>query len=122
MKGYNPPEYAYVDEMMCKAMFWNLVSKAKYLYTPILEGEGNTTLRRNQVLMANIKLDNISENNKLPKGCNKKKRKELGALRIIKEDTDKLIEEIRRRDQFDEEFDINSNKTMTYTNEVEETG
>ena len=33
-----------------------------------------------------------------------------------------MIEEIRRRDQFDEEFDINSNETMTYTNEVQETG
>ena len=31
-----------------------------------------------------------------------------------------MIEEIRRRDQFDEEFDINSNEPMTYTNEVEE--
>ena len=122
MKEYNPPEYAYAGEMVRKARFWNPVNKAKYWYISMPEGEGNTTLRRNQVLMANIKLDNISENNKLPKGCNKKKRKELGALRIIKEDTDKLIEEIRRRDQFDEEFDINSNETMTYTNEVEVTG
>ena len=42
-------------------------------------------------------------------------------LRIREEDIDELIEEIRRRDQFDEEFYINSNETMTYTNEVEET-
>ena len=32
-----------------------------------------------------------------------------------------MIEEIRRRDQFDEEFDINSNETMTYTDELEKT-
>ena len=32
-----------------------------------------------------------------------------------------MIVEIRRRDQFDDELDINNNETMTYTNEVEET-
>ena len=29
--------------------------------------------------------------------------------------------EIRSRDQFDEEFDINSNEKITYINEIEET-
>ena len=97
------------------------MSKAKYRYTPILKGEGDTTLRMKQVLMVDIKLENISENNKLAKGCNNKKGKQLEALRIRKEDIDELIGEIRRRDQFDEESDININETMTYTNEVEET-
>ena len=32
-----------------------------------------------------------------------------------------MIVEIRRRDQFDDELDINNNERMTYTNEVEET-
>ena len=85
------------------------------------EGEDDTTLRTKQVLMADIKLKKISENNKLPKGFNKKKEKELGALRIRDENIDELIEEIRRKDQFDEDFDINSNEIMTYTNEVEDT-
>ena len=74
-KGYNPPEYTYTSEMVYKARFWNPVSKAKYRYTPIPKGEGDTTLRMKQVLMVDIKLENISENNKLPKRCNKKKRK-----------------------------------------------
>ena len=120
MKGHNPPEYAYAGEMMCKARFWNLVSKAKYWYTPMPKGEGDTPLTMKQVLMADIKLEEILENNKLPKECNKKKEKELGMLRIREEDIDELIEEIRRREQFNEEFDINSNETMSYTNEVEE--
>ena len=85
------------------------------------KGEGDTTLRMKQVLMVDIKLENISENNKLAKGYNNKKGKQLEALRIRKEDIDELIGEIRRRDQFDEESDINSNETMTYTNEIEET-
>ena len=84
------------------------------------EGESDITLRMKQVLMADNKLDDFSENNRLPKGCNKIKGNELGALRIREEDIDELINEIRRRDQFDEEFDINKNEIMTYTNEVEE--
>ena len=74
------------------------MSKENYWYTLILEGEGDTTLRMKQILMVDIKLEEISENNKLPKGCNKKKGKELGGLRIREEDIDELIEEIRRRD------------------------
>ena len=42
-------------------------------------------------------------------------------LRIKEEDIDELIEEVRRRDLFDEEFDINNiNETVTYTNELKE--
>ena len=82
----------------------------------MLEGEGDTTLRMKQILMADIKLIEILENNRLPKGYDKKKAKELGVLRIRKENTDELIEEIRRRGQFNKEFDINSNETMTYIN------
>ena len=71
--------------------------------------------------MVNFTLVDILDYNKLPKGYNKKKVKDLGALRIKEEDIDDLIEEIRRSDHFDEEFDINNNETMTYTNEVENT-
>ena len=48
--------------------------------------------------MVNIKLVDISNNNKLPKGCNKKRVNDI--------DIDELIEAIRRRDQFDGQFDI----------------
>ena len=54
MKGCNPPAYEYASEMMCEAIFMNPTSKSKYLYTLILEGD--TILRMNQVLMANIQL------------------------------------------------------------------
>ena len=36
----------------------------------MLEGECDTTLRMKQVLIADIKLEEISENNKLPKKKN----------------------------------------------------
>ena len=38
------------------------MSKAKYWYTPLSEGEGNTALKMKQVLMADIKLEETSEN------------------------------------------------------------
>ena len=47
-----------------------------------IQWEGDTVLRIKQVLMADIKLVEISDNNKLPKGCNKKRAKDLGVLRI----------------------------------------
>ena len=79
-------------------MFWNPVSKAKYWYTSMPEGDGDTILRIKHFLMVNIKLVEISNNNKLPKGCNKK--------RVNDKDIDELIETIRRRVQFDEQLDI----------------
>ena len=68
------------------------MSKAKYWYTPIPKWEGDKILRMKQVWMVDIKLEEISGNNKLPKECNKKKGKELGALRIWEEGIDELIE------------------------------
>ena len=68
MKGYNSSEYAYTSEMVCKTRFWDPVIKAKYWYTPITEGEGDTILKMKQVLMTDIKLEKISEYIKLSKG------------------------------------------------------
>jgi len=81
IKGFNPPDYAYTGEIVCETRFWNPASKAKCWYTPIPEGEGDTTLRMKQVLMVNIKLVDISDNNKLPKGYNKKKDKRFRSVK-----------------------------------------
>ena len=75
MKGCNPPEYSYAGEIVCEAKFQNLVSKTKYWHIPIPEGESDTKSRMKKSLMADIKLVDISDDNKLPKGCNKKKVK-----------------------------------------------
>ena len=86
-------------------------------------GEGQTILRMKQELMADIQLMDITEENKLPKGCNKtkskSKSKELGELSIVEEGIYELVKVIRRRDQFDEEFNININERMNYNNETE---
>ena len=61
-----------------------------------------------------------TKDNKLLRGCNKRKTEELGALRIREEDIDELLEEIRRKYQFDEEIDIDNDEKITNTNEVDE--
>ena len=61
-----------------------------------------------------------TKDNKLLRGCNKRKTEELGALRIREEDIDELLEEIRRKYQFDEEIDIYNDEKITNTNEVDE--
>jgi len=116
VKRYNSPEYAYTGEMVCQARFWNTVDKEKYWHTSMIKGEGETSLRTKQVLMVDIELIMITNDNKLPKGYNKRKTEELGAVRIREEDIDELLENIRRRDQFDEEFDIDSDEKITDTN------
>ena len=45
---------------------------------------------------------------------------ELGTVRIREEDIEELLEEIRGRDQFDEEFDIDNDEKITDTKEVDE--
>ena len=59
-----------MGEMMYKARYCNPVIKAKYWYTSMPEVESDTTLRMKQVFMVDIKSEEISENNKLPKGYN----------------------------------------------------
>ena len=50
-------------------MFWNPVSKAKNTYILIPEGVGQTRLQMKEVLMVDIQFMEITEKNKLPKGC-----------------------------------------------------
>ena len=111
MKGCNPPKYVYTREMVCQARFWNPVGKVKYWYTVMPKREEETTLRMNQILIADITLIRTTKDNKLSKGHNKRKVEELGAVRIREEGIDELLEGIRRRDQFGEEFDIDNDET-----------
>ena len=66
--------------------------------------------------MSDIKLIMTTKDNKLPKGCNKREAEELEVVIIREEDIDELLKEIRRRDQFDDEFDIDNDEKITDTN------
>ena len=46
-------------------------------------------MRLKQVLLPNTSMIKIDMNNKMPKGCNKKRAKRLGALRIKNDDIDR---------------------------------
>ena len=59
--------------------------------------------------MADIKLIMLTKDNKLSKRCNKRKTEEFETVIIREEDIYELLEEMRKRDQFDEEFDIGNN-------------
>ena len=50
-----------VGKMVCEANVWTPVSKAKYWYTYMLVGEGDTVLQMKQVLMANTAVIDISK-------------------------------------------------------------
>ena len=90
--------------MVCEATFGDSVSKGEYWYTPTQTGKGQTILRMKEVLMVDIQLMKIIE--------------KLSYQRGIK-DIYEVIDEITRRDQFDEEFDINSNERLIFNNETE---
>ena len=106
MQGYLPITTAYAGEIVCDAVFLNPVPNAKYWYTPMITGDGDVTVRLKQVLLPNITMIKIDKINILPKRCNKKEAKKLGAIRMSNDNIDELIEEIHRRDKLDTDFDI----------------
>ena len=65
-------------------MFLNPATNEKYWLTRMSKGNGDITVRLKQVLLRNTSMIKIDMNNKMPKGCNKKRAKRLGALRIKK--------------------------------------
>ena len=67
---------------------------------------GDLTVTLKQVLLSNIPMIKIDKKNTLPKRRNKKQAGKFGALRMSNKDTDKILEEIHRRDKLDTEFDI----------------
>ena len=92
MQGYLPITIAYVGETVCDAV--------------VITGDGDVTVRLKQVLLPNITMIKIDKINILPKRYNKKEAKELGAIKMINDNIDELIEEIHRRDKLDTDFDI----------------
>ena len=61
-----------------------------------------------------IKVNNLSKRYKNIKPT------ELGALRIVEGSIYELIEDMRRRNWFNEEFNINGNERMTSNHEIEQ--
>ena len=106
MQDYLPITTVYAGEIVCDAVFLNHVPHAKYWYIPMIIGDGDVTVRLKEVLLPNITIIKIDKIKILPKWCNKKEEKKLGAIRMNNDNIDELIEEIHRRDKLDIYFDI----------------
>ena len=63
-------------------------------------------IRLKQALLTSETMLKISEENMLPKKCNRKEATNQGARKIDDEDIKEIIEEVYRWDKFDKEFDI----------------
>ena len=106
MEGYTSQITAYVGDVVCDAVFLNPVHFAKYWYILMETEVSDVTVRLKEVLLPNITIIKIDKIKILPKWCNKKEEKKLGAIRMNNDDIDELIEEIHRRDKLDTDFDI----------------
>ena len=82
--------------------------------------EGNRILWMTKIMTVDIKIMKIIKVNNLPERYKNIKPTELGAFRIVEESIYELIEDMRRRNWFNKEFNINSNERMTSNNEIEQ--
>ena len=73
-----------------------------------------------KIMTVDIKIMKIIKVNNLPERYKNIKATELGLFRIVEESIYELIEDMRRRNWFNKEFNINSNERMTSNNEIEQ--
>ena len=106
MKGVEPQHTAFAGEIICDALFWNLVPGAVDWCTPMNKREVLVMIRLKQVLIIGVTMIKVTEDNILPSKCNKKEATNQGAMKIDDDDICEIIEEVYRRDKFDKEFDI----------------
>ena len=104
--GVEPQRSAFAREIMCDAVFWNLVPNAIDWYTTMCKSERLVMIRLKEVLITGVTMKMIRENNMLPNKCNKKQATNQGATKIDDDDVCEIIEEVYRREKFDNEFNI----------------
>ena len=68
--------------------------------------EGFVMIRVKQVLITSVKMKIISETNILPIKYNKKQTTNQESMKIDNHDVCEIIEEVHRKNKFDNEFDI----------------
>ncbi len=89
-----------------RAKYYNKVPRATRWYTP--STTLLTTVRLQQVLVANLEIHTESTTSKLPNTCNKVAARSKGARMINVNDHEKIVDEIARRailDFYEEEDD-----------------
>jgi hypothetical protein len=97
---FDPPIQLQEGELVARAKYFNKVPWANRWYTP---SEVETTVRLQQVLAPDLTLQPISEENKLPNTCDRRKAEQLGAKRVSNRDHDLILDEISRSAIMDHE-------------------
>ena len=89
-----PPFELQAGELVVDATYLNLVPRAPLWYTP---SKLNTTVRVKQVLAVSLNMLGISDGNKVPRGCNKRKVERLEGKRLHDADHEEILDERMRR-------------------------
>ena len=102
---YSPAMRIKAGELVCDARYYHKVTGARMWYTPMEAGEQRDTIVRvQQVVAADLRLEPIASDNKLPSAMNRKKKDlaaKLGAVRLLDVDHEKLLDEICRREELE---------------------
>jgi hypothetical protein len=94
LREYNPPILVPKGELVADAVYFSKVPRAPRWYTPTVEI--STTVRLQQVILAELLLCNESEESRLPNACNKTEARSKGAQKISEQDHGRLLDEITR--------------------------
>jgi hypothetical protein len=97
---FDPPLELQAGELVADATYLNSVPRAPLWYTKSVL---NTTVRVKQVLAAKLNLLEISDENKVPRGCNKKEVERLEGKRLKDADHKDILDERMRRVALDHE-------------------
>ena len=86
-------------ELVCDGLFLNPVGRARKWYT--LSSLLSRSLVKH-VVLAKVVMEGITDQNQLPKACNRRQAAAKGALKISKASDDFIFAETYRRDQLED--------------------
>jgi hypothetical protein len=96
-------------EIVCEARFSCKIPRANRWFIPEKEGLTGenllTTVRMKQVVAPNLTLDELSDQNRLPNGCNRQQITPLGPVQLSEYQHCAVLDEIARVDELDCEED-----------------
>ena len=98
LNEYTPPITVPKGELVADAIYFDKVPRAPGWYTQVAM---STTVRLQQVILADLKLTQESQDCPLPNACNKNEARSKGAQKISEQDHGRLLDEIARMEILD---------------------